>query len=517
MFTSGGRNLAQGARAACVPTALWLIAAASAGAATHLVRPDGAGDFPTIQAAVDAVAEGDTIALADGTFRGDGNRDVTFGGKDVVVRSQSGQAALCVIDCQGTEEEPHRGFEFCSWESPAAIVEGLTIRNGYGPDNPYDTSEGGAVRCYFALPTLQDCVFTNNRADRGAAIMLTGPSAPLIRRCTFTGNHAFLDAAGIHCMDTSAPLVCDCLFQENTAASRAGGVFADYYASPVFSGCTFTDNHAGSGGGGAAACGSADPLFRRCTFVGNSADANGAGLSLSCSADAFLEGCIIAFNTVGPAVTALNQSTATLSCCDLFGNAGGDWVGPIASQQGLNGNFSADPLFCDLPAGNLRINGSSPCLPRNHPQGAECGVIGAWGVGCPATGVDPLAAPPARLRLASPWPNPSTGRVEFRFDLPVETAGARPVEAAGTWPVEAAGTWPVEAAGTWPPATASFRVHDAAGRLVTMLLQRPLEPGAHVIRWDGRDLSGRPAPAGAYFARLRYGDETAVRAFLLAR
>jgi len=468
-------------------------AVASAGAATYLVRPDGSGDFPTIQAAIDAVVAGDTIALADGTFQGDGNRDINFGGKDVVVRSQSGQAALCIIDCQGAEEEPHRGFEFCSWESPDATVEGLTICNGWGLDNPYDLSEGGAVRYYFALTTMQDCIFTGNRADRGAAIMLAGPSSPLIRRCTFTGNQADLDAACINCNDTSAPLVCDCLFEGNTAGSRAGGVFADYSASPVFSGCTFVDNHAESGGGGAAGCGDADPCFRRCTFVGNSAGANGAGLSLSCSADASLESCIIAFSTSGPAVTALNQSSATLSCCDLFANAGGDWVGSIASQYGVNGNFALDPLFCDLPAGNLRIDGSSPCLPRNHPHGAQCGVIGAWRVGCPGTGVDPQLARMPRLRLEPPWPNPSSSGIAFRFDLPGEVVGS------------------------WAGATVTFSIHDAAGRLVTTLLRRPMEPGAHLICWDGRDSFGRPAPAGAYVGRLQRAGETAARVFLRAR
>ncbi|MCK4414565.1 MAG: hypothetical protein KAY32_13585 [Candidatus Eisenbacteria sp.] len=59
---------------------LFLLLAASAcaaGAETYLVLPDGTGDFPTIQAAIDAALDGDEILLADGTFTGDGNRDLT--------------------------------------------------------------------------------------------------------------------------------------------------------------------------------------------------------------------------------------------------------------------------------------------------------------------------------------------------------------------------------------------------------------------------------------------------------
>ena len=38
----------------------------AAGAATYVIRPDGTGNFPNIQAAINAVAPGDTLELADG-------------------------------------------------------------------------------------------------------------------------------------------------------------------------------------------------------------------------------------------------------------------------------------------------------------------------------------------------------------------------------------------------------------------------------------------------------------------
>ena len=70
---------------------------------------------------------------------------------------------------------------------------------------------------------------------------------------------------------------------------------------------------------------------------------------------------------------------ATLTCCDIYGNAGGDWVGCIADQYGINGNISEDPLFCDLPGGDLHLNENSPCA---APQQPTCGQIGALGIGC---------------------------------------------------------------------------------------------------------------------------------------
>ena len=81
-----------------------------------------------------------------------------------------------------------------------------------------------------------------------------------------------------------------------------------------------------------------------------------------------------------------------LTCSDLWGNVGGDWIGCIADQYGIDGNFSSDPLFCGLADGSTpmihsdaspySLHSDSPCLPGNHPYGYDCGLIGAWGVGC---------------------------------------------------------------------------------------------------------------------------------------
>jgi hypothetical protein len=68
-----------------------------------------------------------------------------------------------------------------------------------------------------------------------------------------------------------------------------------------------------------------------------------------------------------------------LHCCNLYGNAGGDWVGCIADQFGISNNMSADPLFCDRPGSDYTIDAGSPCAAA-HSGG--CGLIGALDVGC---------------------------------------------------------------------------------------------------------------------------------------
>jgi predicted outer membrane repeat protein len=187
-----------------------------ASASTYLVTPDGTGDFPAIQAAVNAAGPGDVIELADGVFTGNGNRDVDYFGKAITIRSRGGDPGACVIDCMGSESDPHRGFLFQSDEGPGSILEGVTIRNGWGVEI------GGAVLS-LAYPHIRNCVFRDNQASTmGGAIYFGGFSErPIhVRDCRFFGNRAI-----------------------------QGGAVSVCYGTATISGCTFAGNFGEEGGG----------------------------------------------------------------------------------------------------------------------------------------------------------------------------------------------------------------------------------------------------------------------------
>jgi hypothetical protein len=157
-------------------------------------------------------------------------------------------------------------------------------------------------------------------------------------------------------------------------------------------------------------------------------------------------------------------STAQLTCCDLHGNAGGDWVGALAPQLGTNGNICLDPLFCDAPAGDLRLQPSSPCAPYTPPN-PECDLLGAQPVGC-SSGL-PLVEPPQDgMVVRRVTPNPCRDRLHIEC----ATSGA---------------------------AGGEVTVRDPLGRC----LRRWTLSGAgtHQLYWDGRDAGGRRVPGGVYF------------------
>jgi flagellar hook assembly protein FlgD len=57
----------------------------------------------------------------------------------------------------------------------------------------------------------------------------------------------------------------------------------------------------------------------------------------------------------------------------------------------------------------------------------------------------------------------------------------------------------------------SLQVYNVAGRLVRALGERRMTPGAHTLKWDGKDGSGQAVVAGIYFIRLRAGERIVTR------
>ncbi|MCK4305377.1 MAG: right-handed parallel beta-helix repeat-containing protein [Candidatus Eisenbacteria sp.] len=450
---------------------------------TYTVSPDGSGDFPTIQAAIDSASAGDVIELTSGIFAGEGNRDIDYLGKAITIRSASGDPDSCIIDCEGDATDPHRAFTFCSGEGSHSVLEGVTVINGYrvgeglghiggavycddsSPKFVHCTfagnsaNKGGAIYCTWnthptitecafksnsaavygggmycngsdprltnctfldnraaqggggifcasAYPTLTNCTFADKTAGSGGGIMCwdSGPSltdcsftgcsaqfsgggmqcsedsSPSLTRCEFTDNLATVSGAGICCQQSSSPVLVSCLFARNQAQSRGGAVYCRVRSSPVLTDCILTENSAAHGG--ALYCEEySSPMISGCTFSANAAEQHGAGLYCFYNSSPILENSIIAFSPTGEAIFCKHSdetSLPLLTCCNLFGNAGGDWVGRIEDQAGLNGNISEDPLFCDRNGGIFLLQLDSPCSAAN----SACGLVGAQPVGC---------------------------------------------------------------------------------------------------------------------------------------
>ena len=195
-----------------VLTAAVLLGAGPAAATIITVSPDGP---LTIQAAIDQAENGDVVELLNGTYSGPGNRDLDLLGKAITVRSQSGDATACVLDCQGNDLDNHRGFLIQSEEGLDTVIEGLTITHGYH-------SWSGGIFCDEGGPTIRGCRFLDNVGSEGGGISMQGHGH--IVDCHFEGNQAENGGGVSVCCALGVTATLErCTFVNNTATSEGGG------------------------------------------------------------------------------------------------------------------------------------------------------------------------------------------------------------------------------------------------------------------------------------------------------
>lgn len=238
-------------------------------------------DFPTIQAAIDASKDGDIIVVDDGIYTGNGNRDIDFNGKSIIVRSENGPE-FCTINSGGTPLQSHRGFYFNDKDYSNAVVEGFTIMSG-------DTDDGGGIYCTdcYPAPTIRDCIIRNNTAQRGGGLYYSGCDGGIIEDCTVSDNTAD-NGGGIYSAsswplegDISWPMeITDCIIIRNTATDYGGGI-CSYNGNDVdIVNCLIGANGADYGGGISFAWSDASNV-KNCTITENNASEYGGGVDCS--------------------------------------------------------------------------------------------------------------------------------------------------------------------------------------------------------------------------------------------
>ena len=330
---------------------------------------DGSAEHPfdAIQEAIDAALPGNTVVVMPGTYTGDGNRDLDFKGKAITVRSTNPDdpaiIAATVIDCNGTEADPHRGFQFQSFETPLSVLEGLTITGGH-----YE--QGGGIYCGdCANPTITCCTFNGNWGSLGGG-MYNENGSPKVTDCKFSGNSADAGGGMYNLSDELAcnPVVTNCIFYSNTADKNGGGMYNWGYASPTLTNCVFTGNSVPAGGGGAIRNNEgSSPAVTNCVFIKNSAETFGGGIRSSNSSNVTLTNCTFSANsaTSGNALACTpdeggNQSSSSIQVINCILWDGGDEVynddgSTIVIvfsnvQGGWSGesNIDADPCFANM-------------------------------------------------------------------------------------------------------------------------------------------------------------------------
>ncbi len=364
------------------------------------------GDYPTIQAAINAAVNGDEVVVAPGTYVL--SSLISILSKTITLRSSGGPEVTTV---QG----PGTIFPVFHLTGNSTTIQGFTITGGnipwtqqffYGAGISISTGSptvldciltgnvsnnshgGGAIGGISAHCTVIGCTIIDNVAELGGAIRMSfSPGSATVSDCTFQGNAATIssanDGGAIHIIQGTIE---NCTFIDNIASRHGGAVYSD--GTPAVTGCTFIGNTAAYTGGGLRLGPGA--VVTECTFSGNSA-ASGAGLVMT---GGQVTDCTFEANAAtgnGGGVQAAGTSPL-VNRCTLRGNSAGGTGGGLYVGAGITATLT-DTTFCQNTPNELHSNGvlltSNVVVAIN---GADCddaiAVLGACclpGGGCVAT------------------------------------------------------------------------------------------------------------------------------------
>ncbi len=355
----------------------------SAAAATVIHVP---ADQPTIQAAINAAVNGDTVLVAPGTY----NENINFFGKAVVVKG-SGASKLTTID--GGKVAPV--VTFSSGETLNSVLNGFTLQNGTSTFT--SQYSGGGIFIGGASPTIKNNIIQNNTACSAGAGIAVYFGSPLIQGNIIRNNS-----------------------QSGCSGGDGGGIEVDGASSAQIIGNTIQNNSWGSFGGGISLFAAGSALIKNNLIIGNVSGVYGAAIAMvnNVSGTVIVQNLItgnsspddagiywsnppaaLVNNTItdGPAATgsstsivvangldssiviannvivATNVAANAFYCVfgniqnplnfynnDIFSSKGAAYGGICTDQTGTNGNISTSPEFVGVS--NFRLKGGSPAI-----------------------------------------------------------------------------------------------------------------------------------------------------------
>lgn len=381
-------------------------------ARTWYVLPDSTGDAPHIQAAIDSTGPGDTVLVASGTY---------YVNLEIIQKTGmsligEGGASATILDGDPAYN-PSRRQVIKITQSPNTLVEGFTIQKGR--PSPVVRPEGGGIFISGSVVTIRDNIIQNNRNDYGAAIGFvtncTGCGGSIIRDNTILNNTSNELCAGIFSVSSSGSrdefriyrkevtlpssgLIRitnnyfegnegerACISTENTQVIVDSNVVinntSSHYSISVWGGNGEVSHNLVMGNNGRGVVAGYGAVMNN-TLVNNS----GLGINSSFGS---------AYNNLSVGnQKGIGCYESEISCNNAWDNSEYDYGSPTGCDSvGINGNISADPLFCGPASGDYSIASESPCAAANS---GGCGLIGAFDVGCTATSV-----PTARVEKSS--------------------------------------------------------------------------------------------------------------------
>jgi hypothetical protein len=374
-------------------------------------------EYPSIQSAISASQDGDTVLVSPGEYGG----PISFQGKNIVVMSTNGADDTLIR----TFMDFHC-VSFTGGEDSTAVLQGFTLRNqisdGAASGKQEMVDYGGGIYITNSSPTIQnniikdclantgagvylenssmfmtdctvynnntwvyggglfigssnendppciiDCTITNNEAQYGGGLYIMGDTAVVINN-NISDNYSDHDGGGIGISSTNV-LLCSNYISGNDGG-RGGGVFIGG-AITTITGNLITDNYGGLGGGIYEASSGTIPIVNN-TITLNAAS-RGGGLSsakdsIYIANTIFWENSAVEMGSQISLPASTNESSTYISYCDIQYGQDSIRIDPLATLYWGPGNIDIDPQFETGPLGDYHLSWGSPCIDAGNPD-----------------------------------------------------------------------------------------------------------------------------------------------------
>ena len=226
-------------------------------------------DFLTIQSAINASQDSDTIQVAPGTYY----ENISYTSKDIVIVSEYGPE-VTIIDGENNGSV----VTFSGGESELAGLIGFQIQNGTGTYISF-LDYGGGILVKSATPRLENLIVHSNSAFAGGGIAYhsTEPTnfTPSLKNCLIQNNYGS-EGGGIFCANISPIIENTQIISNGFDLNGSGGGINSMLAFPVLKNVEVSGNDSKWGGG--IYCTSGGLTLENVEISTNSTIMHGAGL-----------------------------------------------------------------------------------------------------------------------------------------------------------------------------------------------------------------------------------------------
>ncbi len=309
--------------------------------------------YTTIQDAIDAAANGDTIEVEADSYNeniavsidleiiglGGSANTILDGGGAVMVAIDGATVTMTGFTLDSTAQ---RGMEvtngavvtgddlvmtgfnlFGGFEGAAMAVmdSDVTFSNSVFDDN-YADDQGGAIAIHDSVASFADCDFNGNGSDEDGGAMGLYNSVATIDTCTFEANGSNDDGGALDIDDGSDVSIINSIFSNNVGDDAGGAITAEDGGSLTVDNCVFLTNDTPAGGGGIRVRRDLDLTVIGGIFQGNTSPGNGGAITAG-DGDHSVDGTVFLSNesdALGGAINMAGNCNMTIANADFSSN-----------------------------------------------------------------------------------------------------------------------------------------------------------------------------------------------------